>query len=106
MKHTKINTHNANYYWDLVSRNDDSPTDNVSIAESGDEDDKWWWADKMPEKSYSIEELRARIAESERQFAMGNYVTSEELFKILDDKFHYRRTMDVEHNDLQLEVVV
>lgn len=106
MKHTKINTHNANYYWNLVSRNDDLPTDNVNIAESDDEDDKWWWADQMPEKPYSIEELRARIADSERQFAMGNYVTSEELFKILDDKFHYRRTMDVENNDLQLEVAV
>ena len=38
---------------------------------------------------YTMEEILAQIAESERQIAMGNYLTSEELFKTLDKEFHF-----------------
>ena len=37
----------------------------------------------------TIEELYARVAESEEQFAKGNYITSEELFSELDKEFHF-----------------
>ena len=50
------------------------------------------WVEKMcanPLPPYTMEEIYAQIAESERQIAMGNYLTSEELFKTLDDEFHF-----------------
>ena len=37
----------------------------------------------------TIEELYARVAESEEQFAKGNYITSKELFSELDKEFHF-----------------
>ena len=37
----------------------------------------------------TIEELYARVADSEEQFAKGNYITSEELFSELDKEFHF-----------------
>jgi hypothetical protein len=40
-------------------------------------------------KPYTIEELHARIAKSERDFAEGHYMTSEELFSDLDKEFHF-----------------
>ena len=87
MKTSEINTRNAQYYWNLVKHNDEAP----NAAAVAPDDDKGWWVDKMPVEPQSIEELRAKIADSERQFAMGNYITSEELFKKLDDKFHFRK---------------
>ena len=38
---------------------------------------------------YTMEELYSRVAESEEQFAKGNYITSEELFSELDKEFHF-----------------
>lgn len=40
-------------------------------------------------KPYTIEELHERIAKSERDFAEGRYITSEELFNDLDKEFHF-----------------
>lgn len=57
-------------------------------------------------KPYTIEELRARIAESERQFALGNYITSEELFKKLNDEFHFLNKKEAKHIDMQFEELV
>lgn len=42
-----------------------------------------------PLEPYTMEELYSRVAESEEQFAKGNYITSEELFSELDKEFHF-----------------
>jgi hypothetical protein len=60
MKTDEINIYNSNYYCNL---------------------------NFLP--SYTLEEIYAQIADHERQIAMGNYLTSEELFKTLDDEFHF-----------------
>jgi len=57
-------------------------------------EDKQEKAPKNQSKKYSLEpytmeELYARVAESEEQFAKGNYITSEELFRELDKEFHF-----------------
>lgn len=57
-------------------------------------------------KPYTIEELHARIAESERQFALGNYITSEELFKKLNDEFHFLDKKEAKRFEKQFEEVV
>jgi addiction module RelB/DinJ family antitoxin len=44
---------------------------------------------EYPLDPYTMEELYARVAESEEQFAKGNYITSEELFSELDKEFHF-----------------
>jgi addiction module RelB/DinJ family antitoxin len=44
---------------------------------------------EYPLDPYTMEELYARVAESEEQFAKGNYITSEELFRELDKEFHF-----------------
>ena len=77
MNTAEINARNANDYWKLVSQND-APSAS-SIAE--DDDDKWWWADilsKNVQKPYTIEEIHSMIAESERQFAEGDYMDFDE----------------------------
>ena len=52
-----------------------------------------WVADRLREhaeaeelKPYTIEELRERIAKSERDFADGNYYSHEEVMKMLDEE--------------------
>ena len=55
---------------------------------------------------YTIEELHARIAESERQIAAGNYITSEELFKELNDEFHFLDTEETANIEMELEEAV
>ena len=37
-------------------------------------------------KPYTMEELNARIVQSERDFAEGNYYTHEEVMKMLDEE--------------------
>ena len=44
---------------------------------------------EYPLEPYTMEELYSRVAESEEQFAKGNYITSEELFSELDKEFHF-----------------
>lgn len=101
MKTDEINTRNSNYYWDLVTRNEDAPKAAAPAAPKADEEDEFWWVEKMcenPLPPYTMEEIYAQIAESEKQIAMGNYLTSEELFKTLDDEFHFldRQSENVE----------
>ena len=55
---------------------------------------------------YTIEELHARIAKSERNFAEGRYITSEELFCDLDKEFHFLEKGEVEDWDPQLAEAV
>ncbi len=45
---------------------------------------------------YTIEELHARIAKSERDFAEGRYIASKELFGDLDKEFHFLEKEEVE----------
>lgn len=62
------------------------------MTKGNKKEEKYCWVEKMcanPLPPYTMEEIYAQIAESERQIAMGNYLTSEELFKTLDDEFHF-----------------
>lgn len=43
-------------------------------------------ADAEDLKPYTIEELHERIAQSERDFAEGNFYTHEEVMKMLDEE--------------------
>ena len=42
-----------------------------------------------PRAPRTKEEAIARAEEGRRQIAMGNYITSEELFRQLNDEFHF-----------------
>ena len=44
-------------------------------------------ADKEKLKPYTVEELLERAEEGRRQIALGNYVTSEEMFRDLFEEF-------------------
>ena len=109
MKTDEINTRNSNYYWDLVTRNEDAPKDAAPAAPKADEEDEFWWVEKMCEKPlppYTMEEILAQIAESERQIAMGNYLTSEELFKTLDNEFHFLDEEKMHNDEIQFREAV
>lgn len=109
MKTDEINTRNSNYYWDLVTRNEDAPKDAAPAAPKADEEDEFWWVEKMCEKPlppYTMEEILAQIAESERQIAMGNYLTSEELFKTLDKEFHFLDEEQMHNDEIQFREAV
>ena len=57
-------------------------------------------------KPYTIEELHERIAKSERDFADGHYITSEELFSDLNEEFHFLEKKEVEDMKLQFAEAV
>ncbi len=110
MKTDEINTRNSNYYWDLVTRNEDAQKDAAPAAPKADEEeDEFWWVEKMcdnPLPPYTMEEILAQIAESERQIAMGNYLTSEELFKTLDKEFHFLDEEQMHNDEIQFREAV
>lgn len=47
-------------------------------------------------KPYTIEELHERVAQAERDFAEGRYLTSEEIFSDLDKEFHFLEKEETE----------
>ena len=57
-------------------------------------------------RSYTREEIHAMVEESERQIAAGNYITSEELFKELNDEFHFLDTEETANIEMELEEAV
>ena len=52
------------------------------------------FADIEDPKPYTIEELHERIAQSERDFAEGRWIDSEEMFRELDEEFSRDMTIE------------
>jgi hypothetical protein len=99
MKTDEINTRNSNYYWDLVTRNEDAPKDAAPAAPKADEEDEFWWVEKMCEKPlppYTMEEILAQIAESERQFAEGDYMEAEAAIDLIEAELDAEDEMELE----------
>ncbi len=100
MKTDEINTHNSNYYWDLVTRNDDTPKNAPQAAtKAEEEDDEFWWVEKMcenPLPPYTMEEILAQIAESERQFAEGDYMEAEAAIDLIKAELDAEDEMELE----------
>ncbi len=100
MKTDEINTRNSKYYWDLVNRNEDAPKAAAPAASKADEEeDEFWWVEKMCENPllpYTMEEILAQIAESERQFAEGDYMEAEAAIDLIEAELDAEDEMELE----------
>ncbi|MBR4676489.1 MAG: hypothetical protein IKO99_00645 [Bacteroidales bacterium] len=95
---TEVKNQHIMRYWDLLKDLSDSDKfelglmlmESVKSSFSAPKNDEDWWVKEMwkePVKPYTIDEINARIDQSEREMAAGLGQDSEEMFREIEEEF-------------------
>ena len=95
MEPTPINTRTARDYWKLVTKDDDA-TDNAKTDTPNDDlyEEEEWEDTSQLMPPYTMEEIEARLAQSERDFAEGRYMDAFEFLAELRAEFAREDAME------------
>lgn len=95
---TEVKNQHVMRYWDLLKDLSDSDKfelglmlmESVKSSFSAPKNDEDWWVKEMwkePVKPYTMDEINARIDQSEREMAAGLGQDSEEMFREIEEEF-------------------